>query len=139
MADPADWVESRGPGDSQGVTWIYRKAREKTLPLGTDALPQVAYLTVSFDAGPRVGEASGAAAAELEALVADARRSLEADGAAMAVAVILKPGMRDLVFYTKSAETFEARVEALQSRWPAWRLAGAAFYDPLWMQYRELP
>ena len=49
------------------------------------------------------------------------------------------PGMRDLVFYTKSAETFEARVEALQSRWPAWRLAGAVFYDPLWMQYREMP
>lgn len=139
MSDHSGWIESQGPGDRHDVTWVYRKAPEKTLPLGSDALPQVAFLTVSFDEGPRVGEAPRAAAAALESLVADAERSLEAEGAAMAVAVILKPGMRDLVFYTKSAETFEARVEALQSRWPAWRLAGAVFYDPLWMQYREMP
>jgi hypothetical protein len=124
VSDHSGWIESQGPGDRHDVTWVYRKAPEKTLPLGSDALPQVAFLTVSFDEGPRVGEAPRAAAAALESL---------------AVAVILKPGMRDLVFYTKSAETFEARVEALQSRWPAWRLAGAVFYDPLWMQYREMP
>lgn len=138
MADHSGWIESRGPGDRQGVTWIYRKAREQTLPLASDALPQVAYLTVSFDAGPRV-EPPPQDAAALESLVADAERSLEAEDAGLAVAIILKPGMRDLVFYVKSAETFETRVEALQARWPAWRLASAAFYDPLWMQYREMP
>lgn len=139
MADHSGWTESRGPGDRQGVSWVYRKAREQTLPLASDALPQVAYLTVSFDEGPRVGEPPPPELAALESLVADAERSLEAEDAALAVAVILKPGMRDLVFYVNSAEIFESRAEALQARWPAWRLAGAAFYDPLWMQYREMP
>lgn len=139
MAGQDDWSEFEwtSGGDQQG--WIYRRDRTTEVPVGAREYPEVAFLTVSFDRGERVGLPPPAQQAALREFLEDAAGSLALEGVAVQVAEILKPGMRDLLFYTRSAREFGAIADVLVQHFPEYRLVYAVFHDPLWMQYRELP
>ncbi|MCU0760515.1 MAG: DUF695 domain-containing protein [Steroidobacteraceae bacterium] len=139
MSAKDDWLETEwiSGGDQQG--WVYRRDRAPAVPVGDAGYPNVAFLTVSFDRGERMGQPP---AAEIEALAEfldDAVEALSMEGVAIPVAEVLKPGMRELLFYTRSSREFGAIADVLALHFPQYRLVHAVFGDPLWLQYRELP
>jgi hypothetical protein len=134
-----DWLETEwtSGGDQQG--WLYRRDRTPAVPVGDAGYPQVAFLTVSFDRGARVGMPPAGEVAALVEFLEDAVEALSLEGVAVPVAEVLKPGMRELLFYTRSSREFGAIAEVLATHFPQYRLVHAVFSDPLWLQYRELP
>lgn len=139
MGAAEDWSESAQPAEGGDQTWIHRKRRRPPPPVGSDEYPDLGYVTVSFEPGARPGEPGAVPLEALEALVAAAEAAFEADGLAIYVAAVLKPGMRDLLFYTRSAEAFDVAAGAFAAQWPQWRIAHAVFNDPLWTRYWEIP
>jgi hypothetical protein len=139
MSQQDDWslTEWRRPGGAE--VWYFRKNLHPAVAPGSEAHGFVGFITIEYGSTRSDGMPDDEAFTLLESIEEDARHLLEDVAGAVLVAAVLKPGVRDLIYYVGSAEQFAQATSALQDKYPTEGIDAESHPDADWGQYHELP
>ena len=107
--------------------------------VGDPHYPYHVYLTFKFGSPLSTRRPTSQEADVLEHIENSLFVQLSADSFAIQVGAVLKPGMRDLLFYTREVAAFGVLARALQAEYPAFEITSEILEDRGWSQYKELP
>jgi uncharacterized protein DUF695 len=139
MASVDHWTltEFRPRGKSE--VWYFRKNLAPDLPVGDPRYGFLAYLTIAFEG---IAENLRPSPDDYDLLVQIETQGLLpilAGNLAVHVGAVLKPGIRDLLFYTRDPAAFEAFASSLRASYPQFDIGTDVVEDPKWAQYGDLP
>lgn len=139
MAPADDWslTEFR-PKDSTEI-WYFRKNLAPAVCVGDPQYRYLAYLTVGFEPYETSGRPSRSDYDDLIRIEEQELMPLLANAVAVHIGSVLKPGMRDILLYTRDPAAFEGLVERLQGAFPHFDVSGEVVEDSQWTQYEDLP
>jgi Family of unknown function (DUF695) len=134
-----DWsLTEFQPGDAT-ETWWFRKNLAPAVPVGDPHYPYLAYLTFKFGSPLATRRPTSQEFDDLECIENSLFLRFSADPLAIQVGAVLKPGLRDLLFYTREVAAFEVVAQAQRADYPAFDIKIVILEDRDWSQYKELP
>ena len=134
-----DWSLKKYASENTPEEWVVRKNLSPAVKPGDPKYRFIAYLTFAYE--PR--DASGLPTDEDNDLLSDIEESelgeLEENGLSVLVAVVLKAGVKDFIFYTRDAHAFEQKAERFREAYPQFEVNYDVSADRGWKQYKEIP
>jgi len=139
MMETDEWsLKEYHPKDSSEI-WFFRKNLAPSVSAGAKSHEHVVYLTFHFQ--PR--DTSGFPTNQDENTLFDIENyeipKLEQDGLAVLVGAVLKPGIKDLIFYTRDPQGFLQAAIPIRDNNPQFCVECEISPDPEWGQYHDLP
>lgn len=133
------WTLKQFQKDGAPDPWIFRKNAKPEIEPRHPDYNHVAYFTFHFvprDPSGLPTKEDGDALYEIE----DQRLGvLEADSLSIMVGVVLKPGIKDFIFYTRDAHEFLRRAAPIRDASFQFDVECEIGPDPEWTHYEDLP
>jgi hypothetical protein len=134
-----DWRLSEYRPKGTQECWFFRKNLAPAITPGHRRYPWLVYLTLTFTPRDVSGLPSQDDVASLYKAEEDLLAVLESRQLAVQVAAVMKPGVRDLLFYTRDPEAFLKRALAFRNTVPQFSPACEVVRDPAWSHYEDFP
>lgn len=137
MAD--DWSLTQYQPKGTAEQWFFRKNLRPAIAPGAPEYRHVVYLTFHFRPRDESGLPDPADTQRLYELEETDIPALEQDGLAVYVAAVMKPGIKDVLFYTRDPQLFLDQALPLRSRHQEIRVSCEIIEDPAWEHYADFP
>ncbi len=118
---------------------VLRKNLAPAIKPATRRYPWLVYLTLHFTPRDESGLPTLEDSAALYSAEEDHLPALEADRLSVQVGAVMKPGVRDLLFYTRDPDAFLERALALREAFPQFSPICEVMRDPSWSHYDDFP
>ncbi len=134
------WSLKEYQPEGSAERWYFRKNETPSIPPRNPEYGWLAYFTLLFQPKDRGGLPNRSDEDTLCTLEKELSVLVESEALAIQVAAVLKPGVKDLLFYTRDPHEFLRRAEPIRDRYSERFGVGCEILsDPEWSQYADLP